>query len=362
MSAVALQPEQVDLRHPIQSGWDQLFLYTRTKEIVGTPVPTPDFEDDLHVETTTIMFADVVESVRLMQHDELKAVRRVRQLLRQIALEVAPKHAGTVLERRGDGLLIKFDDGKSAAACALDIHRVANLASEGADSSEIIALRVGLHTGEVLTDDVAIYGQGINLASRVTAIAGPGETVLSAVTRDLLVDSLDGDIEDLGECYFKHVDSHLRIFRLHRSQGETPSKIAKLEESELRPTIAILPFRAGSSERDHYVSSEVISEGLIAEISRCPDLRVVSRLSSSLLRGREITPARTGQLFGAKYLLNGRCDAVGNQLVINVELQHSMSAAIIWSERIVVDKHDILQPASEAISRVSLAVVEKIGR
>lgn len=361
MFDAATRPPQMHARHPIQSTWDWLSLASPRTENEGMPVTTPDFDAELHVETTTIMFADVVESVRLMQQDELTAVKRVRELLRQIATDIVPLHSGIVLERRGDGLLIKFADGKSAAACALDIHRVADAASQRVEDSAIIALRVGLHTGDVLADTVAIYGQGINLASRVTAIAGPGETVLSATTHDLLVDSLDGDIEDLGECYFKHVDSHVRIFRLHRAQGETQTRLTKLKESELRPTIAILPFHTDILGRDQHVLGEVIADGLIAEISRCPDLRVISRLSSSLLRDRAISAARTGQLFGAKYLLNGRCNIVGSQLVMHVELEHSISSALVWTERIVVDKDDILQPASEAIARVSSAVVAQIG-
>ncbi len=171
-------------------------------------------EDELRVETTTIMFADVVESVRLIAQNEAANVVRIRALLKLLCTQVIPRYDGEVLERRGDGLLVKFGETRNAAACALDLHAVAASASFESDPSATIALRIGIHSSSVLVDESAIYGQGINLAARVAALAGPGETIASGSARDALTAGFDADIEDLGDCYVKHVSEPIRAFRL----------------------------------------------------------------------------------------------------------------------------------------------------
>jgi hypothetical protein len=109
---------------PIQIGLDGLFLPTTRIKVAGARVLEPDRFDaaELHVETTTIMFADVVESVRLIEQDEVANVVRIRTFLKRVAETVVPSHNGIVLERRGDGLLIKFPDARCAASCALELH------------------------------------------------------------------------------------------------------------------------------------------------------------------------------------------------------------------------------------------------
>ena len=136
MPTAAMQNLQLSAPNPIHRRWDELFLYARTKQDSGTHVAAPEFDAELHIETTTIMFADVVESVRLIEQDEFANVRRIRSLLKRLAEVAALEYSGTVLERRGDGLLIKFADGRCAAACALSFHSEAALASSGVRSEE----------------------------------------------------------------------------------------------------------------------------------------------------------------------------------------------------------------------------------
>ena len=177
----------------------------------------PDFDAELQVETTIIMFADVVESVRLIEQDEKANVARIRALLRRLSLDAESLHGGQVLERRGDGLLIRFSGARQAVAAAHEMHRCSRQESANRAGSDAIVFRIGVHAAEVLTDSAALYGSGINHAARITSLAVPGGTVVSAGVRDHLTDGLDAAIDDMGECYLRNVADPMRVYRIYRA-------------------------------------------------------------------------------------------------------------------------------------------------
>ena len=164
----------------------------------------------LHYATRTVVFADVVESVRMMQRDELAAAQRIRAVLLEAVTGIVPAHQGHLLQRLGDGLMLDFAHPRHAALCARALHRRCLELSARLPREDRVLLRVGIHTADILTDDVAIYGHGVNVAARLAALAGPGETVISAAARDELTAGLDGEIEDLGDCHLKNIDAPLR--------------------------------------------------------------------------------------------------------------------------------------------------------
>ena len=152
----------------------------------------------LYYTARTVVFADVVESVRLMQRDELTAAKRMRALLLEAAHEIVPRNNGHLLQRLGDGLMLDFSHPRDAAACARALHQRCADLSANLPADDRVLLRIGIHAADILTDDVAFYGHGVNVAARLAALAGPGETVISATARDALTAGLDGEIEDLG--------------------------------------------------------------------------------------------------------------------------------------------------------------------
>src|SRR6185369_7027677 len=116
----------------------------------------------LYYTAKTVVFADVVESVRLMQRDELTAAKRMRALLLEAVHEIVPAHRGHLLQRLGDGLMLDFNHPRDAAACARALHdRCAELSSS-LSADDRVLLRIGIHAADILTDDVAFYGHGVN--------------------------------------------------------------------------------------------------------------------------------------------------------------------------------------------------------
>jgi adenylate cyclase len=288
--------------------------------------PSPDFV--LHYTSKTVVFADVVESVRLMQRDELAAANRIRSLLVEAANEIVPRHKGHLLQRLGDGLMIDFAHPRNAAEFARELHQRAAERSAAVERDEHVLLRVGIHVGDILTDDVAFYGHGVNLAARFAALAGPGETVISAAVRDQLNPELDGEITDLGECHLKHVETPLRAYRL----GPRPARPAMMDSQvALRPTLAVIPFSLRSGGRQFLSVGEVIADEAIAALSRAPELRVVSRLSTTVFRGRDARLEDIRSHLGASYVLSGAYRVSGNALMVNVELADARNGEILWA-------------------------------
>jgi len=170
-----------------------------------------------------------------------------------------------------------------------------------------LALRVGVNVSEVVVDADDIYGIGVNLAARLTGLASPGEIVVSPEVRDVLVDGLDADLEDMGECYVKHLDEPLRAFRLHRAVAPRLPAFEPDQEPDMRAVVAVVPFefRGGLRGAEYEAIGELIADGVIALLSKSSSVRLISRLSSSVFRGRAAELETVAQRLGAAYVLSG---------------------------------------------------------
>jgi adenylate cyclase len=379
------------LKHRFNAAVNSISSGTALRDQSETSVEAPPFDAGLHIETTTIVFADVVESVRLIEQDETANVIRIRSLLQRLAEVVAPAHQGTLLERRGDGLLLKFAEPRNAAACALEIHAHAASASLGRSAEDTVALRIGMHCAEVIIDDSAVYGRGINLAARVTTLAGPGETVVSATVRDRLTHPIDGDLRDLGECYLKNLVEPVRAYQLQpvdramAGAGAGSATAAALAAaldlgwatlaapnlpaadatgSAHCVTIAVLPLATPQAHAgaDAPVGADVFVDQLTASLSQSPLLRVISSMSANAFRGRRTAQTAAGHLLSAHYVLAGRCDENGGRMAAQLELVHCGSGEVVWAQVFLCSPNDVLSTSSDVIARAVAEVMAALTR
>ena len=284
--------------------------------------------DVLHYATRTIVFADVVESVRLMQRDEFTAAGRIRDLLLEAANETIPQHHGHLLQRLGDGLMISFANSGDATECARALHRRAAALSQSVVVGDRVLLRIGIHAADVLTDDVAFYGHGVNVASRLAALAAPGGTVISATVRDQLTWGPGGEFVDLGLCHLKHIDAPLHAYQL------APQN-ARLHDIESpfapRAILAVIPFTLHSGGPSHRAVGDIIADEVIVALSRSPELRMVSRLSTTAFRGRKARLNDIRTSLGATYVVSGAYRVSGSTLFVTVELADTRNSEIVWA-------------------------------
>jgi class 3 adenylate cyclase/tetratricopeptide (TPR) repeat protein len=283
--------------------------------------------DVLHYAAQTVVFADVVESVRLVQKDEFTAAGRIRELLLGAASETIPRHRGRVLQRLGDGLMIAFAHPRDAIECARALHRRAAKRSKALLAGDRILLRIGMHAADILTDDVAFYGHGVNVASRLAALAGPGETVMSGAVRDQLGANRGDDFVDLGLCHLKHIETPLRAYRLQPDHGRAP----EIENRAPRPTLAVIPFRQQSGA-PHRSVGEIIADEIIVALSRAPELRIVSRLSTAPFRGCNTQLGDIRAQLGATYVLSGGYRVSGETLIVTAELADTRTSDTVWAQ------------------------------
>ena len=190
----------------------------------------------------TIMFIDLFESVRLMEEDEQDIVRRWLELNNLVGSEILPTYRGRMVKSTGDGLLLEFFDVLPAVRAAFAIQIACNKLNAKVPAHKHMLLRVGVHVGLVIAGAYDVYGRDVNLAARLTTLAGPGEIVVSADVRDQLIPVLDADIEDLGQCYLKHVQEPVRSYRVGPPGPRPVIEQGSSSMPELRPTIAAIPF------------------------------------------------------------------------------------------------------------------------
>jgi adenylate cyclase len=325
-------------------------------------IPSADFDADALAprELRVVLVCDVVESVRWMEQDEDYAVSRWQAFTQHVRSTIVPAHGGSVVKSTGDGMMVEFTNARSAVQAATALQAKASEGNATQAPERHLQLRTGIHETHARRDAHDLYGHGVNLAARITTLAGPGEIIVSAPVRDHLTDVLDGDIEDMGECYLKHIVEPQRVYRVGAASVQ-PVLVPEREYSQsLRPTIAVIPFESHTQEITYFAIGNLIADGVIAQLSRTHDLNVISRLSSAALQGRNASAAVVKQQLGAHYVLSGSYIVVANHVVINAELCECASGHILSHIRLKGTVDSLLELQSEVLNQIANDAHEKI--
>lgn len=319
------------------------------------PPPDPSLAFALPRFTKVLLVMDVVESVRLMQVDESEAVLQWRTIADHVE-RVLPKYHGRMVKSLGDGLMLEFSTAPSCVQAAFAIQQFARDSNQSRPPERRMHLRMGAHFAQFVSDKRDIYGSDVNLAARLTSLAGPGELVVSAELRDYLAPNLDADIEDLGGCYLKHIAEPVRVYRVGPPGDQPVIDVGQAVHLELRPTIAIVPFSIRSSDPGHEMLGEALADEVIAALSRTSELHVISRLSTTLFSGRADAVDDIKTHLGASYILSGVCRAHGTQLALFVELIDAKTRNIVWADSLKGQVNGLFSPDDELIARLVAAI------
>ncbi|WP_280153310.1 adenylate/guanylate cyclase domain-containing protein [Piscinibacter sp. XHJ-5] len=306
----------------------------------------------------TVVVVDVVESVRLIEQDEEGTVRRWQSFVGEVVSTLLPEHGGRLVKSLGDGLMVEFDAVPSAIRCALAMQTAIAPLNDGQPSDRWLRLRAGIHAADVIVDAHDIYGSGVNLAARLASLAGPDQVVVSAGVRDSLTDGLDVRIEDLGDCFLKHLALPVRAYRIG-AVGETQSpQRTPIQCTDLRPAIAVIPFRVVSDQQAHQAVGELLAEEIIAGLSKTDALNVISRLSTQFFKDRESPLLEIGTHLHADYALSGSARLSGTRLKVSAELAQVRSGRVVWADSVTGDVRDLWLPDDDFID----AMVRPISR
>jgi adenylate cyclase len=315
-----------------------------------------------------ILAADIAGYSRLMGEDEAATVRALKGHQAAV-LPLVGQHGGRVIDTAGDGILAEFSSVIGATECAVEIQSAMARRNHDVPEHRQMRFRIGINLGDVIYDETRIYGDGINVAARLEAIADAGGVLVSQAVHDQVRDRLPLEFEDLGERELKNIARPVRVYRLRRP-ADAPAAPARETASGLptgpgpgaapplpdRPSIAVLPFAnmGGDPEQEYFVDG--IVEDIITGLSRIKWLPVTARNSTFVYKGRSIDIRQVGRQLGVRYVLEGSIRKAGNRVRVTAQLIEAETDRHVWAERYDRAIGDIFELQDEITIRVVGAI------
>jgi adenylate cyclase len=282
----------------------------------------------------TILAADVAGYSELMSDDEEGTLARLRHLRGNVVVPTLLAHQGRLVKTVGDGFLIEFSSPVEAVRCAVEIQTA--IASSGDQvTGPTLRLRIGINFGDIIIDeDGDIFGDGVNVASRLEQIAAPGGIYLSGKVYEEVRDKLPHDFIDLGEQTIKNIRRPIRVYCLEACHDARHPQLGHRRVLSLpdRPSIAVLPFSniGGDPEQEHFAYGVV--EDITAALSRVRSFFVIARNSSFAYKGRAVSVQQISRELGVRYLLEGSVRRAGHRLRITAQLIDATNGNHLWAE------------------------------
>jgi adenylate cyclase len=317
-----------------------------------------------------ILAADVVGYSRLMGADEEGTHERFKAHLRELVDPKIAEHHGRIVKNTGDGLLAEFASVVDAVRCAAELQRAMVDRETGTPEDRRIRFRIGINLGDVIVEDDDIFGDGVNVAARLEALAEPGGLCISRTVRDQIRDKLLYPFEDMGEQSVKNIARPVRVYAL-RPEGMAGLPTASVSSTTSssppvappRLSIVVLPFTNLSNDPEQQFFADGITEDLTTDLSRLANMFVISRNTAFTYRNKPIDTKQIGRELGVRYVLEGSVRRSGNQLRVNAQLIDAASDAHLWAERFDSDTGDLFALQNEITARIGNTLnLELIGR
>jgi adenylate cyclase len=354
-----------------------------------------------------ILAADVAGYSRLMGADEEGTHERLKVHLAELVYPKIEGHRGRIVKNTGDGLLAEFPSVVDAVRCAVEIQRgMIDREREVSDEGQI-RFRIGINLGDIIAEGGDIFGDGVNVAARLEALAEPGGICVSGVVRDQIRGKLPYPFEDRGEQSVKNIARPVRIYALRpeavadlpvagvpiavprhrrsavaaigaattavlviavtawwlwptmRSSPTPPAAVATAAMSIAQPLVAprlsivVLPFTNLSDDKEQQYFADGITEDLTTDLSRLAHMLVISRNTAFTYRNKPIDAKQIGRELGVRYVLEGSVRRSGNQLRVNTQLIDAETDAHLWAERFDRDTGDLFALQNEITGRIA---------
>jgi adenylate cyclase len=307
---------------------------------------------------TAIFAADVAGYSRLMGVDEEGTHERLKTHLGQLVDPKIKEHRGRTVKNTGDGLLAEFPSVVDAVRCAAEIQRGMLDREPEVPEKRRIRFRIGINLGDVIAEEQDIFGDGVNVAARLEALAEPGGICVSRVVRDQVRDRLDYTFEDTGEQHVKNIARPVRVYRVHDViGGKRPA--ATVQTGPPLPdnsSIAVLPFAnlSGDPEQDFFVDG--ITEDIIALLAGCRAFPVIARTSAFTYKGRTVDIKKVGEELGVRYIVEGSVRKSGRRVRVTAQLIRADTGHHIMAERCDRDVTDLFELQDEIVTAIAAAI------
>jgi adenylate cyclase len=313
---------------------------------------------------TAILAADVAGYSRLMGADEEGTHERLKSHLRELIDPKITEHRGRTVKNTGDGLLAEFASVVDAVRCAVEVQRGMIDREPEVPEERRIRFRIGVNLGDVIAEEHDIFGDGVNVAARLEALAEPGGICVSRVVRDQVRDRLDFLFEDMGEQQVKNIARPVRVYQVRDRavliKQPLPTSPQQLPLPD-KPSIAVLPFTNMSGDPEQGYFADGIAEDIITALSRYPSLFVIARNSSFAYRDRMVDVKQVGRELGVRYVLEGSVRRVDNRIRVTAQLVDAESSNHVLAERYDRQLADIFAVQDEITEAVTIAITPAIA-
>jgi TolB-like protein/class 3 adenylate cyclase len=306
-----------------------------------------------------VMAVDVADYSRLMGTDEEGTLAAIKAIRRELGDPKIKEHRGRIVKTTGDGLLIEFASVVDAVRCAVEVQREMAERNAGVSAERRIEFRIGINLGDIIIDEGDIFGDGVNIAARLEALADPGGICVSRVVRNQVRDKLDFAFGDMGEQQVKNIARPVHVHSVVLGGGLGPSRLsAEAAPQPLltlpdKPSIAVLPFQnmSGDMEQEYFVDGMV--EEIITALSRIRWLFVIARNSSFTYKGQTVDVKQVGRELGVRYVLEGSVRKGGNRLRITGQLIDAVTGTHLWADRFDGLIEDVFELQDKVASSVA---------
>jgi TolB-like protein/class 3 adenylate cyclase/Tfp pilus assembly protein PilF len=317
-----------------------------------------------------ILAADAVGYSRLMRADEEGTHERFKAHRRELVDPKIRQHHGRIVKYTGDGMLVEFPSVVEAVLCAVEVQSGMSRRNLEVATDERISFRIGINLGDVIAEPEDIYGDGVNIAARLEALAEPDGICISDSVHEQVRDKLPYPFEDLGHVNVKNITRPLHAFLLRpeiiaalavnaaaTAEPEAESFVVPLLQGRApRLSIVVLPFANLSNNPEQQYFADAITEDVTTDLSRIADMVVISRNTAFIYRDKPVDTKRIGRELNVRYVLQGSVRQSGSRLRVNTQLIDAETDGHLWAERFDYTTDDLFALLDEVTSRIAVAL------
>jgi adenylate cyclase len=347
-----------------------------------------------------ILAADVVGYSRMMGEDEAGTLAALQALRAEFIDPTIAEHRGRIVKLMGDGALVEFASVVDALTCAVAIQRGMTGRNADVPGDRRIVFRIGINLGDIIIDGDDIYGNGVNVAARLEALAEPGGICLSGRVVEQVEKNVDVGFASIGPQTVKNIEKPVNAYKVLLDPADAgkvvgapktkepgrpwliaavvalvvvaggaglwyhqtnldfePASVANMAfPLPEKPSIAVLPFDNLSGDIDQEYLADGLTEEIITTLSKVPDLFVISRNSTSTYKGKPVSVKQVAEEQGVRYVLEGSMQRSGDRVRVNAQLIDALEGHHLWAERYDRELNDTFALQDEIAENIMVAL------
>lgn len=302
---------------------------------------------------TAILALDVVGYSRLMAADEAGTLERLKLIRKDIVQPQINKHGGRIVKLMGDGLLAEFPSVVETVQCAVTVQTLMIQSEADLPDQQRVRIRIGVNLGDIIVEGTDIYGDGVNVAARLEALAEPDGLCISSIVHESIGNRIDVEFSDAGLHEFKNMDRPIHVFRWPVFSGDALRDVEAALTLPDKPSIVVLPFdnMSGDPSQDYFADG--IVEAITAALANIRSFFVIARNTAFTYKGKHTNVRVVGRELGVGYALEGSVQRANDRIRITAQLIETENGAHVWAQRYDGSVNDIFELQDQITEQVA---------